>query len=121
MIDDTVNDSTLPWPIDFDKDGNMDFVTNSVTDKTLTLYQNPGNQAFSRVPLILDTNYIKTFAIGDTDNDSDYDILIGQGTNPGILFFMNKSHRVHFPLTICHLHSAIQIPLLFFTATPIAT
>lgn len=83
MIDDTVNDSTLLWPIDFDKDGNMDFVTNSVTDKTLTLYQNPGNQAFSRVPLILDTNYIKTFAIGDTDNDSDYDILIGQGTNPG--------------------------------------
>lgn len=90
--------NAISW-VDYDNDGDLDFLVSAVTDPANRLFRNDGNDVFVRMlvdPFISDTIGTVSQTWADYDNDGDVDVYLANAnaglgtTNFGSMLYRNE-------------------------------
>ncbi len=93
---------------DMDGDGDMDIVVLNATDYSIELYENDGNQVFTKKTAItgLTAGYMTTLSVADMDRDGDHDLLVNaagvswyENINGGFVSHLVTSDFAYFATT----------------------
>ncbi len=95
-----VDGATYVFGGDYDGDGDMDVVSASQTDKTISLFKNDGSQSFTRIILAEDIDGADFVESGDLDGDGLEEIYATGSTHGIVQVFKNTPYTPPPPVTL---------------------
>lgn len=95
-----VDGATYVFGGDYDGDGDMDMVSASQTDKTISLFKNNGSQSFTRIILASQIDGADFVESGDLDGDGLEEIYATGSTHGIVQVFKNTPYTPPPPITL---------------------
>ncbi len=91
--------STIPnkprsvFAIDIDDDGDMDLLSASLGDDTVSWYQNDGNQNFTKINIDTQADGAFEVTASDVDGDGDIDVLLASTHDDTVALYLNDGSQ----------------------------